>query len=354
MKVLVIPTNRPESLQAFFDAWGDCGGWDKVIVVYDGSDFTKVNPLTEIDEMYAVFDWQQIDQSLGDRAWIISRKDSAIRSFGFLAAWHMGADYVLTLDDDCFPSCLFGGHDHNNFFAAHIANMQNHPVWVPSAGYRTRGLPYANLGYIQSVVNVGLWHNVQDWDSIQAMTQLAKDGEEYRRNCRHNGYTVGNTQSQTIWFGRQGNDIIPAGQLTPLCGMNLCFHRDAIPLMYFPLMGENSPYARFDDIWAGIIAKKIMDHLGWRMSVGEPHVEHKRASDPFKNLVKEAPGIAANEWFWEKIWGINLDGNATVDDCLLEMGLQLQNELHNISYLAQLGAALDVWRNLFIKGAIKL
>ena len=54
--------------------------------------------------------------------------------------------------------------------------------------------------------------------------------------------------------------------------------------------------------------KKICDHLGLDVSIGKPTVFHQRASDPFVNLVKEAPGIALNESFWQEIDAITIAG----------------------------------------------
>ena len=45
--------------------------------------------------------------------------------------------------------------------------------------------------------------------------------------------------------------------------MSLAFRIEALPLMYLPLMGEGQPYDRFDNIWGGVIAKRVCDHLGW-------------------------------------------------------------------------------------------
>jgi hypothetical protein len=107
-------------------------------------------------------------------------------------------------------------------------------------------------------------------------------------------------------------------------------------------MGAGQPFARFDDIWCGIIAKRVMDHLRWPMSVGEPKVEHRRASDPFKNLVKEAPGIAANETFWEAV--PTAFASDTAAGCMREVAvafLKLDDP-----YMKRLGEALVVWLSL--------
>ena len=328
MKFLVIPSNRPDNLREFFAAWQGKGGWDSVVIIEDAPEHHKGNLDAPVGSTR--YCWQNIDRILGDDAWIISREDSAIRSFGFLAAWHLGATSVLTLDDDCFP--YYDGikldddqGGATNLFDAHLSTFQSCPVWQYSVrDQRTRGIPYKNRGTLSGIkVNVGLWTNIGDWDSVQE---------------RPEGYFTPPFE----------NRIIPYGVLTAMCGMNLCFLREAIPLMYFPLMGRGSPYRRFDDIWAGVIVKTIMDKLGWKMSVGEPFVEHRRASDPEVNRIKEKPGIEANEWFWEEIvkaadgWRRN---NPT--DYVHRLGHELIH--HNKNYMAQLGRALQVWAGLFDK-----
>lgn len=317
MKFLVIPTNRPERLCEFFRAWQGKGGWDRIIVVHDSErvPFSKFMPdVPHIKE----YGWADIDRILGPSSWIISRKDSAIRCFGFLAAWHLGATSVLTLDDDCYPVETASHH-----FGCHLRDMVSHNVWINSAGVRTRGIPYKRCGQLVSDVNVGLWEHNADWDSVQDAPRSA-----YFKPPQYN------------W-------VVPHGQMIPMCGMNLCFTHRTIPLMYFPLMGEGQLYSRFDDIWAGTIVKKLLDHLGWYMSVGEPFVEHIRASDPVVNKVKESPGIEANEWFWEKVWNRSLSHyhHKTPVDCMAEIGLGLWSDEDD--YIAKLGRALQVWSGLF-------
>lgn len=321
MRALVVPSNREKCLAEFVSAWHGKGGWGRVIVVEDGP--RRTFGVSEVVSGH--YSWTEIEKACGADAWIFSRRDSAIRSFGFLAAWHAGAEYVLTLDDDCYP-CEDGPTD---FFGAHLEALASHRRWVSSVpGMRVRGLPYANGGRMGGVVaNVGLWRGNPDLDSISS---LALMGE---------GVCPAYALPHQNW-------LVPRGQYVPMCGMNLCFRREALPLMYFPLMGEGQPFRRFDDIWAGVIAKRVMDHLGWSLSVGGPFVEHKRASDPFVNLTKEAPGIAANEDFWEFIDGIRLTEH-TAAGCVAEAGQAL--ERGRDEYRSKLGRALQTWVRLLEK-----
>jgi hypothetical protein len=138
---------------------------------------------------------------------------------------------------------------------------------------------------------------------------------------------------------------MPRNQYFPFCGMNFAFTSDVTPLTYFPLMGMNSPYGRFDDIWFGIICKKVCDHLDYHIACGKPYIFHSKASDAFNNLVKEAPGIKFNENFWEIIDGIELKTRTPIS-CMKEIGQNLEG--HENDYLKKLGQAICIWANLFI------
>jgi hypothetical protein len=108
-------------------------------------------------------------------------------------------------------------------------------------------------------------------------------------------------------------------------------------------MGQGQPYDRFEDIWGGIIAKRICDHLGWSIAIGRPIVDHRRASNPFRNLVKEAAGIERNETLWEEVASIPLTAD-TAAGCMVEVGEALA--AHPEPYFRKLGEAIDAWARL--------
>ncbi len=312
-RVLVVPSNRPERLAEFCRAWEGRGGWDCAVLVEDAPSRGPTPAGFDVHVSHA-----EVAADLGEDRWIISRQDSACLCYGFLLAWRMGAQYALTLSDDCYPN-----PGTTDFFTDHVLAMNGHRRWVTSVpGLRVRGLPYRDLGQMaESAFNVGLWTGVPDLD---AQTQLK--------------------QPITNFVPPPGNRIVPAGQYVSMCEMNLCVSRKALPLMYFPLMGHGVPYRRFDDIWAGVIAKKVCDHLGWAVSVGEPFIRHERASDPHVNLVKEAPGLILNETFWQRIDKIPL-GDTTALTCMGEIGCGLVDDTNG--YLSRLGEAVWVWKRLF-------
>lgn len=325
MKVLVVPSNRPTHLAEFVAAWEPVADWDVMLVVFDGPDHdvarqaVEKQPTTTPMHWYS---WQDIDRELGDDAWIISRKNAGIRSFGFLKARELGAEVVATLDDDCRPAedRLFESHAEAMALTA-IAESVGSSRWVSSSpNMEARGMPYRNRGALDKVqLNVGLWRGVGDWDAPHSLV-----GDADRRHFEP----------------VTGQRIIPNGQYVPISTMNLAFVASALPLMYLPKMGQDAPYDRFDDIWGGIILKRVFDHLGWHVSVGRPVVNHERASDPFVNLVKEAAGIRRNETFWEEIDAIELDGEDPTE-CMGEIGAALRT--WEEGYFQDLGKAMDRW-----------
>lgn len=315
---IVVPTNRPDRVSNFLKAWRNSGQWNEttnVIVVEDGP---ERSPGIEAETHVC---WTDIRDDLGDDRWIISRKDSGIRCYGYYLAYKAGADVIVTLDDDCMPE------PGQNLVGGHLANLTKTTRWCGSMpGVRTRGIPWIEQGILSTVkISHGLWCGVPDLDAVQSLnsrgTPLLTD---FRPQCPIH--------------------VIPHGQYFPMCGMNLAFWRDATPLMYFPIMGEGWPYRRFDDIWCGLIAKKVCDHLGWHIVSGEPYVRHERASGIMANLVKEAPGISTNEWFWKVLDCLSLTENTAVG-CVEELGLQL-SEHSTEPYFQKLGQAMTIWAGL--------
>lgn len=145
-------------------------------------------------------------------------------------------------------------------------------------------------------------------------------------------------------------EFVPPGLYFPMSSMNLAFCRDITPLMYFPLMGKDPDgkawgYDRFDDIWAGVFAKKIIDHLGFAVVNGSPFVEHRKASDPHKNLLKEVRGIQTNETLWEAVEGVTLQSK-TPALCYRELAEKVA--FPKEWYFDKLREAMIIWANLFL------
>ena len=231
---VVVPTIREDCIRRFLTEWsGDLAGAE-VIVVED-------NP----ERSFAItgarhVSWRDIGADLGGDAGIIPRRSSACRSYGTLLAVRAGASLIWHLDDDCYPEPgMRGGYlpAVEECLAASVASADVMNGWwntISPAGVYPRGYPYRIRGRERPVmIHHGLWSGVPDLDGL---TQMARP--DLRLGPAH---LV---------------DVVPEGALFPMCGMNLAFRRDAAPLMYMLLMGQDPaggryPYDRFDDMWAG-------------------------------------------------------------------------------------------------------
>ncbi len=322
---LIVPSNNIDRVAEFIEAWKPFRDWDAMYLIEDAA--VRSETPDGVDYHFA---WNDIEAALGDAHWCISRRDSAIRSFGFLAAYRAKFEFIATLDDDCHPIGSSG------FIGSHATALRGAPLWTPSVpGYRTRGMPYLGAGIHPVALNMGLWAGIPDLDSIQALS-----GASIPLSAIHppgHGTPHGSHLEPS-------NRVIPHGQFFPLCGMNLAFRREFAPLMYFGLQGDGYPYRRFDDIWCGLWAKKCLDQLGEWVTVGSPLIDHQRASAPMVNLVKEAPGIAHHEQFWQTINAADLSGCRIPVECMRQVGHHLAQQA---GYVSKLGHAIQVWTDLF-------
>ncbi len=322
---IIIPTIRNlDFLSVWKSEFADCLG----IIVEDHKK-KEINTPDKYFQRTLHYSWKDIDSALGKNSWIIPRQNAGIRSFGFLKAWEQKADIIITLDDDCYPI------KNQKFLKQHIENLDlKAPVlWFPTYPHRkyfyTRGIPYSIRGKNEVVISHGLWSGVLDFD---APTHLVNFDLKMPLNFDF-------------------IEFIPRNYFFPMCSMNLAFKSKVTPLMYFPPMGYDPAgkhwgYDRFDDIWAGLFAKKIIDHLDLIAVNGSPFVEHRKASNPFKNLQKEAKGIETNEILYKEVQKIKLVSNNPVD-CYME--LAQKTDFPKEEYFKYLKKAMKIWIKLFYK-----
>jgi reversibly glycosylated polypeptide / UDP-arabinopyranose mutase len=244
-----------------------------IIILQDGDPDVAITVPAWCD--YELHNHNSILEALGEDAWIISHRDSALRSYGFLVSQKK---YVFTLDDDTLPSPFYP-----NPIEAHMRNLLTNstPFYFNTLydPFRegsdfVRGYPFSLRAGVRTVLSHGLWLSTPDYD---APTQLLKASE---RNAHVVDAAV----------------TVPRGILYPMCGMNLAFDREiAGVLLLFGLMGDGQPWARYDDMIAGWASKVCIDKLSLGVKTGIPYTNHVKASDPFVNLQKEYMGILWQE-----------------------------------------------------------
>jgi Reversibly glycosylated polypeptide len=332
---VVVPTIRRECIRKWLDEWADDLGDARVIIVED-------NPTRSFDikgvEHYA---HEDINSDLREHAWIIPRKTSAVRSYGFLKALEGPCDAIWTLDDDCYPE---EGHKdqymrllEENFKQPVVANDVHNGWWntIPEQDYPTypRGYPYEIRDKDRMVaVHHGLWSNIPDLDGITQMSN-----PDFRL-----------PPAVEI-------DVVPENALFPMCIMNVAFLREMTGCMYQMLMGVDKDgdrwgFDRFEDIWCGLFMKRIADHLELAVTSGSPGVHHSRASDAQKNAKLEAAGIVAHEEFWKYVSRVHLTGDS-VAACYHEFGDAVKSTpvappKCRTNYWTHLGNAMTTWSNL--------
>eukprot|EP00889_Picochlorum_renovo_P008962 jgi/Picre1/35992/NNA_003449.t1 len=260
----------------FLEQWRDFFQPYHIIVVQDGDPSRKVEVPEGFD--YELYNRNDIERILGDKAWCISFKDSACRCFGYMIS---KKKYIYTIDDDCFVATKPTG-ERINSLEQHIENLLSpstpdffntlYDPFAEGADF-VRGYPFSMREGKKTAVSHGIWLNIPDYD---APTQMVKPME---RNTRYVNAVL----------------TIPKKTLFPMCGMNLAFDREITfgPAMYFGLMGEGQP-GEYDDMW-GWCVKVIADHLDVGVKTGLPYIWHSKASNPFVNLRKEYNGI-----FWQE------------------------------------------------------
>jgi hypothetical protein len=277
---VVVPTNRPERCREFICCWSEIFKKHQVClyVIEDGPRVTFRHELADRH-----FSWKDIDIELGKMADIIPRKSASVRNFGFYKAYQEGMDYILTLDDDVVPG---DGDLIEEFEKVFISGAPLSPYLnlfellseFQDSHLFPRGFPISDRKSREVLVQTGVWNGSLDLDG---MTQLLCSDPESR------------------WKFMKSVISVPIGAAVTLSSMNLAFKRQAVPMMYQLDMGGNGCYNRWGDIWAGLVAKRICDNLGYPVVVNtKASVQHSRLSDPFANLESEAPGYVINEKIW--------------------------------------------------------
>ncbi|OGM12639.1 hypothetical protein A2V80_01695 [Candidatus Woesebacteria bacterium RBG_16_39_8b] len=313
--VIVVPTIRAERINEWLNLWKEELKKSTIIIVEDNQ--SKKFKITQENVIH--YSWKDIDKDLKDASWIVPRRTAAIRSYGFYKAYQLKPDIVITLDDDCYPLDKDFVEKHNYYLSQSAATR-----WTQHAQshLKMRGFPI-NLKRRPCVLNLGLWANVPDLDGV---TQKANSDVRL--------------ESQSFNFS------LALGQYAPISSMNIAFKPQIIPAFYFLLMGTSWEFDRFDDIWGGIIIKKIIDHLGFSISGGEPFVWHDKASNPEVNIKKEATGLKVNEYFWQAVDRIKLYEH-DFKNCYLEIANNLDVQDDNTKYWNKLKQAMKLWASLY-------
>jgi len=329
---VVIPTCRNLS---FLEKWEDTDLKNQHLIVVED----KSEPTCKLPEGWDItrYTHKDIDKELKKDAWIIARGDGGIKSFGLMKSYQdKDCKVTICLDDDVFPwdldlktnkhfvdghcTALFKGTNNSRYINVFNVNT-----------LFTRGYPFSERKKQKISLNMGLWENIPDYDAI---TQFNAP------------------QTRELYKDFIDNYTLPKKCYASICAMNVALRNESIPAYYQLLMGPKWNMYRFDDIWSGIMYKRIADHLDYAVTFGDPKVWHSRASNMFTNLWKESHGLERNETFWNDVDAVEFNNSMnTWEECYDVLGNYIQGlgRVQGDAYLMKLGEAMCKWLEVLLK-----
>ncbi len=234
------------------------------------------------------------------------------RNLGYLIAAMEGAERIISIDDDNFVT----EDDYLGFHSIVGQSVELPAVSTPGGWFNSASLlatepdkPLYHRGYPVNkreidqtpsyadasgrvVVNAGLWLEVPDADAMSHVDCPVrvtgfKPGAPERLLVAHGTDTVFNSQNTTL-------------------------HRDLLPVIYLPVMGERAGdlvVSRYDDIWMSYFVKKLADHLGDYVCVGRPFARQDRNDhDLLQDMLVEIPAQRMTIRLIESLAAIDLAG----------------------------------------------
>jgi len=253
------------------------------------------------DDRFTIMDHTAAKQYIGaNRYWLIDQGSSACRSFGYYYAYREGFQYVITLDDDCYT--------RPSFWPSLWFNRQSEPCWpkatltgdarwvntIPLGPSRrfARGYPpdYRNgltflregRGHCDAIMaQMGLWSGHLDLSAADKLT------------CQH--------EWSDIHIAAVTDAVVDKGKFFPWCGMNYTFDIRLAPALMHWHSNKDPQWDRYDDIWAGYVAKHLLDKNNHGVIVGNPVVDHAKSGDITKEWVRERYCESISHWLYPLI-----------------------------------------------------
>ncbi|KAK1295466.1 putative UDP-arabinopyranose mutase 5 [Acorus calamus] len=226
---------------------------------------------------YHVYTKSDMVQILGSTTTAISFSGHSCWYFGYLVSHKK---YIVSIDDDCILARDDQGH-LIDVVAQHISNLIQpatpfffNTLYDP---YRNgsdfmRGYPFRLRSGVNYVLSCGLWLNPADYG---APTQAVKPDE--RNHCYIDVVLT-----------------VPTQAMMPVSGINIGFNREVMGLALFPglrLSREGKiRWETMEDIWCGMCAKVVCDHLGLGVKSCLPYVWRGDSGDALESVKRDGKG----------------------------------------------------------------
>jgi hypothetical protein len=214
----------------------------------------------------------------GDEPWLVMQHDKdkegsgVTKNKGVRRAMEMDANFVIVLDDDCFPSSEAASMSQLVQHHHHALQAQPVDLFEPVTSPHSRGTPYSTLqATLPVAASMGFWYNVPDYCAVRQLTHGTSGSMEFKRKTMYQRYF-------------------------PLCGMNIAFN----PHEWGPWC-QFIDVPRFDDIWMGWLWQKEAYRRNCCFNLQGPNILHLRQSNVWQNLRDEANYLEENETLWREI-----------------------------------------------------
>jgi hypothetical protein len=277
------------------------------------------------------------------------------RNIGYLQACERGADVIVSLDDDNLARDddiagdfatvgekqeVFEVSAPNNWY--NCASMLEYENEEPRDIYH-RGFPYSKRDEEQEysfikkehrvMIRAGLWLDVPDIDVI---THLERGPRA------------------TALRDEFDDKLVALGDDTycPVNTQNTAFHTDLMPLIHTIPMGdtiEGMEISRFDDIWLGFFAEKILHNMDGTVAYGTPISTHDRNTHNLKEeLEHEAVGIRLNEMVVDILENIEISGSS-YNECYKDLIRKYRTEMEGYTeysfeaYFKRMLDGMELW-----------
>ncbi|WOL16125.1 putative UDP-arabinopyranose mutase 2 [Canna indica] len=322
------------NLTSFLEEWQPFFSRFHLIIVKD--------PDLEDDlQIPAGFDHQVYSKSDMERALSgssINFSGHSCHYFGYLIS---RKKYIISIDDDCHPA-----RDNSGALvdpvAQHITNLQTpatpfffntlYDPFCQGADF-VRGYPFSLRNGVDCILSCGLWLNLADYD---APTQIVKPNE---RNTRYVDAVM----------------TVPIRAMMPMSGINIGFNREVLGPALVPglrLVGEGKRrWETVEDIWSGMCAKVVCDHLGCGVKSGLPYVWRKDvdAGNAMESLKKEWEGVKLMEEIVPFFQSVRLPASAiTAEDCVVAIAGMVREKLGTLNPVyVQAANAMEAWVKLW-------
>lgn len=241
--MVVVPWHLPEVLASFSAAWG-----------------FRAQP-----------DWLILEQDVNHQGCAVTKNR------GIKRAMDSGADVVVILDSDCYPSnhSAFDPKTLEELIEAHLICLQPQeiPVFEVMTSPAARGVPYFNRTLkIPVAASIGWWSGMPDRDAARQLIEGVEAPMTYQRR---------------VIYGR------PA----MVCGMNMALRaKDWWP--WFQFINVN----RMDDVFMSWLFCKEAARRHHCLNFCGPTIRHARQSNLWRSLIDEAKYLEINETLWSEIW----------------------------------------------------